>query len=123
MKHADQIVQKWLGAPLPTSGNEDGYVEDQFDPWDDIGLFGCYSSEFDDLAIAVLTDMHSGEFTDRGLAGEMFRELLCRQDLCEYGTSPRCCWPFGTFREALPEIIQKWDALRAIRWCGPRRAK
>jgi hypothetical protein len=117
MNAADQIVKKWLDAPLPEDGTEGGCVEDQFDPWEDLGLLGCYSSEFDDLAIAVLADMRDNDFREGRLAGEMFRELLCVKGLCEYGTSPRCCWPFGAFRDALPAIIQKWEALRAIR-CG-----
>ena len=116
MNLADQIVKKWLDAPLPNDGTEAGYVEDQFDPWDDLGLYGSYSSEFDDLAIAVLTDMQSREFTDRGLAGEIFREALCFKGLCSYGTSPRCCWPNAALSEALPAILAKWETLRAIRW-------
>lgn len=116
MNAADQIVKKWLDAPLPNDGTEGGYVEDQFDPWDDLGLYGSYSSKFDDLAIAVLTDMRDGAFNEQSLAEEMFRELLCVKGLCEYGTSPRCCWPCGEFRYALPTILAKWEALRDIRW-------
>ena len=116
MQTPEQIVQKWLAAPLPIDGTEDGQVDDQFNPWEDLGLYGCYSAAFDDLAIAVLTDMRDGTCTEKSLAGEMFRELLCKQDLCEYGTSPRVCFPWETFRDSLPAILEKWKALRAILW-------
>lgn len=116
MNAADKIVKKWLDAQLPNDGTEGGYVEDQFDPWDDLGLYGGYSSGFDDMAIAVLIDMRDGTYLASGLSVEMFRELLCVKRLCEYGTSPRCCWAFGAFRDALPAVIAKWETLRAIRW-------
>lgn len=115
MSDADLLVQKWLAAAVPGTAEEDG-DSGMFDPWFDLGLYGSYSSAFDDLAIAVLTDMRDQTFIEQSLAGEIFRELLCVKDLCEYGTSPRCCWPRGSFRNALPTILQKLEALRAIRW-------
>lgn len=117
MSKQDQIVTKWLEAKIPETDMDCG-CEGYFDPWEELGLYGNYSSGFDDMAIAVLIDLRDGTHLASGLSVEMFRELLCVQDLCEYGTSPRCCWPWGAFRDALPEIIRKWEALRAIRWPG-----
>jgi len=94
----------------PLAEDENGSVDD-FDPWEIFPLYGSYSSEFDDMAIITLTDILNGTYTarkDYELAQEMFREMLCNMELCEYGTSPRSCWANEGFKAILPEYISKW---------------
>lgn len=91
-----------------------------FDPWELFpSLYGSYSSAFDDMAIVVLTDLLNGTYEARGehnLAQEMFREMLCNKQLCDYGTSPRSCWANEAFKEMLPEYIKKWKEYYKIQW-------
>lgn len=91
-----------------------------FDPWRPFekALYGSYSSEFDNMALAVLDDLLHGTYNarDYGLAQEMFREILCTKGLCEYGTSPRSCWALPTFKELLPEYIAKWKEYYKLQW-------
>lgn len=89
---------------------------DSFDPWEPFELYGSYSSSFDDMAIRVLTDIHNREFNNHNLADEMFREMLCILDFCDYGTSPRTCFPTGDFEALLPEYIEKWKAYYKAQW-------
>lgn len=89
---------------------------DDFDPWDVLpALFGSYASEFDDCAIDVLTELRDGEKRRDDLGAEMIREMLCTANLCDYGTSPRYCWPTADFEALLPELIEKWCVYRD--WC------
>lgn len=108
-------LREWADLPVPMDNWELG-SEGVFDPWDFFGMYGSYSSEFNDLAIGVLTDIRDRVFTDRGLAGEMFREMLCFKNLCDYGTSPRVCFATQPFREVLPMLIEKWTAYNAVMW-------
>lgn len=89
---------------------------DSFDPWEPFQLYGSYSSEFDDMAIRVLTDIETGKFDNRNLADEMFREMLCNLDFCDYGTSPRTCFPTLEFRKLLPRYIAKWKEYYKVQW-------
>lgn len=95
---------------------EENMSVDSFDPWEPFQLYGSYSSEFDDMAIRVLTDIQNSEFDNHGLADEMFREMLCYLDFCEYGTSPRVCFAYGEFKELLPQYISKWKEYYKVRW-------
>lgn len=91
-----------------------------FDPWEIFpALYGSYSSLFDDMAILVLENIRDRRFgaaAGEDLAHEMFREMLCTSDFCEYGTSPRSCWAHGDFAELLPSLIEKWKAYRFDQW-------
>lgn len=104
-----------LRALLEKSVEEDMSV-DSFDPWEPFQLYGSYSSEFDDMAIRVLTDISKGEFDNHNLADEMFREMLCYLNFCDYGTSPRTCFPSTEFRELLPQYIAKWKEYYKVQW-------
>jgi hypothetical protein len=101
--------------PLP---EDDMYSDGEcFDPWAMFpALYGSYSSAFDDMAIAVLTDIRDGTHTREDLAAEMFREMLCTTGFCDYGTSPRVCFASGRFREMLPRLIERWSEYYKIRW-------
>lgn len=88
-----------------------------FNPWELFPcVYGSYSSEFDDMALAILGDLRDGAFNDRGLAGEMFREMMCVTGLCDYGTSPRVCFPTQLFSERLPRLIERWSEYAARKW-------
>lgn len=95
-------------------------TDEVFDPWDFFpSLYGSYSSDFDDMAILVLENiLHRrwGADNGEGLAHEMFREMLCTAHLCDYGMSPRGCFPTEEFRELLPQLLGKWREYRAAEW-------
>lgn len=115
-KAAAARVVDLLGRPdIP--GQQQPYSDgEHFDPWELLPcLFGSYSSAFDDLAISVLTDVRDGSFIRNDLASEMFREMLCKADLC-YGTSPRTCFPTEYFRALLPRLIERWKRYAELMW-------
>ena len=118
MKAID-LIHRELGKPLLTEEWQRG-TDEVFDPWEAFPcLYGSYSSEFDDMAILVLENLVKCEFGARGgegLAHEMFREMLCTADLCDYGTSPRGCFPTWEFGEVLPALLEKWREYRRIKW-------
>ena len=109
-------VSAALVMPMPEGRDALGY-EGDFNPWSLMPcLYGGYSSEFDDLAIEVLHDLQDHTHKRDDLASEMFREMLCVLDLCEYGTSPRVCFPTPQFEALLSDLIAKWDAYRTLAW-------
>ena len=113
MTPAERIAA--LSLPLP----DDEYsitTDGTFDPWRVFGLYGTYSSEFDDMAIDVLEELREGVKRRTDLGAEMFREMLCMADLCEYGTSPRVCFPTREFSAALPDLIDRWRAFYKLQW-------
>ena len=118
---AAETVRAILDKPMPASRGDIGGV-DTFDPWDILdSLYGSYDEQFDDCAIDVLQDVLDGERRRRDLAADMIREMLCTAGLCDYGTSPRGCFPTEHFRELLPELIAKWRAWSAVAWSKSTR--
>lgn len=118
MSEAVEILKAQIAKPV---GREDGWTNpDHFDPWEAFPcVYGSYSSEFDDMAIRVLENlMHQRSGRDGGeaLAHEMFREMLCVADLCDYGTSPRVCFPTAQFAEILPPLLEKWREHARVVW-------
>lgn len=89
---------------------------DAFDPWELFPFYGTYDSEFDECAIAVLKELQTGTKERRDLASDMFREILCNLDLCEYGSSPRVCFPTKWFGDCLSELIEKWGQFSKLHW-------
>jgi|GEM_PF-1242339 len=90
---------------------------DDFDPWDIFpSLYGSYDSRFDECAIEVLCELRDGGRAREDLAADMIREMLCTTDLCEYGTSPRHCFPTIEFKALLPELIERWRAYSKKQW-------
>ena len=88
-----------------------------FNPWEPFTLlYGSYSSAFDEMAIQVLVDLVEPKYQVESLAHEMFREMLCCLDLCEYGTSPRACFARTEFKEILPQLIDKWKQYCVETW-------
>lgn len=118
-REAGEIINALLSRPMPQEAWQIG-ADDFFDPWEPFQLYGSYNSEFDDMAIATLIDIRDGTFIREDLAAEMFREMLCNLNFCDYGTSPRVCFAVGVFKERLPEYIEKWQVFRALLWKGDR---
>ena len=101
--------------PIPA---DDMYSDGEcFDPWSLFPcLYGSYSSEFDDMAIAVLSDIRDGTHKRTDLAAEMFREMLCTYGHCDYGTSPRVCFASEGLKKNLAQLIERWREYSALKW-------
>ena len=112
-KESMQKVSNMMKKPIDYN---DDMGTDGFDPWEIFPVYGSYSSEFDDMAIKTLTDILNGTHKSQGLAQEIFRELLCNMELCNYGTSPRTCFPNESFEKVLPEYIGKWKEYYKLQW-------
>lgn len=88
-----------------------------FDPW---GVFDCfygsYSADFDWVAVTVLEGLLDHEKAVWDLPSHMFREILCTKNLCDYGTSPRACFPTSEFEKVLPDFITKWKEYYQNHW-------
>ena len=97
-------------------------AEKDFDPWELFGaIYGSYSADFDETAIQVLEDFDQEDWSKKRktLAHEMIREMLCVAELCEYGSSPRTCWPTERFKPLLPRLLEKWKAYYEMQWGEP----
>lgn len=118
-----------LAKPVTVEGEERQWLRgtgEIFDPWNIFpSLYGSYSSEFDNMAIRVLENIVHGRGRwgadhGEGLAHEMFREMLCVAGLCNYGTSPRSCFPDYVDGESteplLVELLAKWRQYRDAEW-------
>ena len=114
-KKAAERIAALLALPLPAGQHECG-MEGVFDPWDLFPLYGSYSDDFDQCAIAVLQQLQARQFGPADLAAQMFQEMLCNLHLCDYGTSPRCCFPTPEFRPLVPALLEKWIAFSRIQW-------
>lgn len=113
---AAEKVRKALELPLPADRMDIG-GDDTFDPWEIFPVFyGSYSGAFDELALSVLIAMRDRKYRQEDLAHELFREYLCRSALCDYGTSPRVCFPTCEFKPLLPALIEKWSAFARLQW-------
>lgn len=91
---------------------------DDFDPWDIFpAVYGSYSSDFDDCALQVLRELRDDIWPRRDdLGAQMLREMLCVAGLCDYGTSPRGCFPTTDFKPLLPELIERWEGYAKRHW-------
>ncbi len=119
MEAQADAVQKVRVELAKPDTEEDFAHSESFDPWELFpSLYGIYDKAFDDCAIEVLTGLLSEPpCWDRDDFGaQMFREILCTSDLCEYGTSPRVCFPTEAFKEVLPELVARWRVYRAHIW-------
>lgn len=115
-EEAAALVRAILARQMRENGDRLGVVG-EFDPWDIFpALYGSYSSEFDKCAIDVLCELEDGERRRRDLGADMLREMLCVADLCDYGTSPRSCFPTSQFKQLLPALIERWRAYALLAW-------
>ena len=115
-REAAERVSAELSKP-DAAYHDDLGQDDVFNPWRLFpALFGSYASDFDDCAIDVLSEILEGEKKREDLGAEMFREMLCRADLCDYGSSPRVCFPTPAFKMQLPALIHRWKAYRKMQW-------
>jgi len=64
----------------------------------------------------VLREIKAREKHRYDVGAEMFREMLCSLDLCDYGTSPRTCFPTTGFDALLDTLIDKWRDWSFIQW-------
>lgn len=88
-----------------------------FDPWELFpSVYGSYSSDFDSMAIEVLWALITDADPNQSLAHKMFREMLCTADLCDYGSSPRYCFPTESFKPLIEPLIEKWTEYAKARW-------
>ena len=116
---AAKRLREMLTRPMPERADMLG-CEGEFDPWDLFpSLYGSYSTEFDKLAIEVLCDIRDGLHRRDDLANEMFREVLCTTGFCNYGTSPRVCFPAKEFEAMLPDLIKRWREYANLAWGEP----
>lgn len=121
-REAGEQLEKLLAKPIAPNRELIGVIDEKtnepeyFDPWDMFPFYGSYSSEFDDMALDVLENLLEGNRKDETLAHEMFREVLCKKNLCDYGTSPRVCFPTTQFKKLLPELINKWKQYYNLSW-------
>lgn len=98
----------------------DAFTEGEVNMFDPQEVFPCfywtYSSAFDQMAIEVLECIRDrGDWTTQPLSHEMFREVLCRMDFCDYGSSPRgCFWRLEP--ELLDALIAKFKEHLDVFW-------
>lgn len=113
---AAEKVRAELAKPLAECRDDIG-DDSFFDPWRLFpALYGSYSNDFDDMAITVLQNIADNGERQEALAHQMFREMLCASDLCNYGTSPRACFATSAFKAILLELLAKWRAYYAVQW-------
>lgn len=115
-------LKRQLTLPVCKDGSDEYFKAEGeiFDPWEIFPCFyGSYSSAFDEMAIEVLEAIQNrASFVGESLAHEMFREVLCTSGFCDYGTSPRGCFPDRRtdFAELLPTLIEKWKQYYTVEW-------
>ena len=113
-------VKKWLQLPDANKAGELASYGEFFDPYEALfpHLFGSYSADFDTAAIESLHEIYYVEHSPHydSLPHKMFKEMLCKQDLCDYGTSPRGCFATPEFQEILPQIISRFKHYNKVQW-------
>lgn len=114
-KAASAKIAEIMALPIFDEHSE-SESESFFDPWESFPIYGTYSSDFDECAIEVLEEIRDKRKKRDDLGAEMFREMLCRMDLCDYGTSPRVCFSTSDFEAVLPAFIEKWKAFSKAHW-------
>lgn len=95
-----------------------------FDPWEKLGRCGGYNSAVDQQALDVLrcirrpNTMFCNDIAERlGMTPEhveLFQYLFCSADWCEYGSSPRGCFPMDD--AAFEKLIGDWEAYYRAAW-------
>lgn len=103
-------------------------VEDEngpyWDPWSALGIScASYSSQIDADAIHILKAIASRQFNSDiavmlGLPEqyvELLQSIFCSAGWCDYGTSPRGCFPAMDWNE-FQAIISAWEAYYDRQW-------
>jgi hypothetical protein len=117
-KEAAGRVEAMLALPMPAEDFE--FDDEHFMPWDLFpAIYGTYSGDYDKMAVEVLTDLRDGSHIRDDLAAYMFKEMLCVMSLCDYGTSPRVCFPTSPFDQLLPSLIERWKEWYGVNWKQP----
>lgn len=117
---AIERVKTSLTKPDISSKSDAGIVDEYFEPWEALfpHIYGGYSADFGIIAIESLEEVMNCSHLPHvdSLPHKMFKEMLCVQELCEYGTSPRTCFPETEFKEVIVEIIQRFKHYEEIYW-------
>lgn len=111
-----------LDMPVPEHSND--FARDVFYPWKLFPfIYGIYFESFDICAIEVLNELQDrvdgnlkNFYQREDVGSDMFREMLCRLDLCENGDSPRECFPTDDFSPLIPILIEKWKKYYSVMW-------
>lgn len=117
---AIERVKVSLTKPDISSKSDTGMVGFFFEPWEALfpHLYGGYSADFGVVAIESLEEVmncvHSPHVDS--LPHKMFKEMLCVQELCEYGSSPRVCFAETEFKEIIEEVISRFKHYEKIYW-------
>jgi len=120
MSEPEKRLRSELEKPYDARPRDNGYSyeEDEFNPWHLFpSVYGSYSSDFDECAIDVLSELKAKKKTRDDLGAEMFREILCTAGFCDYGTSPRFCfWVLGD--HMLTDLLDRWKVFSTRKWGG-----
>lgn len=109
-----------MGMIEPNAEDENGPY---WDPWEAIEIHcGGYNSEVDADAIAVLKAIRNGGYVshiakETGLSEahvELWQYIFCSADWCDYGTSPRGCFPMPGID--FPALIAAWETYYERSW-------
>lgn len=109
-------------AEIIAPNEEDGRGE-FWDPWTALGIScASYNSEIDAEAIKVLRGIAALKYctviaTESGMSPshvELLQSIFCSAGWCDYGTSPRGCWPID--REGFPALIAAWEVYYQRQW-------
>ncbi len=112
-------------------------THDPSDPWEEMGIgMGGYSAAVDHDVISMLRAIRSGWLnvqegktpgyfvTDlmevTGLSRthvELYQYIFCSRDWCNYGGSPRGCWPEDPVE--FDAIIERWERHYEKEWGEP----
>ena len=107
----------------PNAEDENG---DFWDPWNALGVdCASYSGQVDQDAINVLRGirdkLYNSDIAKRYSMApshvELLQSIFCSADWCDYGTSPRGCFP--TDREGFPALIAGWEGFYLRFWNEP----
>jgi hypothetical protein len=103
--------------------NTEDFDGEYWDPWDALcNRCASYSGQVDQDAINVLKGIRDKLYCSdiAALYGmseshvELLQCIFCSANWCEYGTSPRGCFPID--REGFPALIAAWEDFYRRHW-------
>lgn len=103
--------------------NEEDENGPYWDPWSALGIYcATYNSRIDADALAVLVGIHKGLFNEEIAAAhvlpeqyvELLQSIFSSAGWCDYGTSPRGCFPSDPV--SFPKIIDTWREYYRRTW-------
>jgi hypothetical protein len=110
---AIERVKENLSRPDISNKNDASVLGEFFDPWEALfpHLYGSYSNDFGRIAIESLKEVMTVSYLLHfdSLPHKMYKEMLCVQELCEYGVSPRGCFAEIEFAEIIEDVIRRFE--------------